>query len=233
MGAIRNTINSLDPSEDVAAGQKELIEALAQLAEAKADFFDLEIQESLQQAGTANKTVPIEAILDSRKETHAFSSTASTLILDRVTSSIKDFIAGGQDNVINGVANLLSTAITAFMGEGTANSSTLERYYVMTEGYSIVRIDVKCWYQSIIASGISQHVQKVSAFVGVKSAVDLTAVKFNTFLNLYQRQLNSANMAAVDVQSELEKAREIYDLLRPDSKSLIVQPLNVRNPNIS
>jgi hypothetical protein len=142
MGAIRSAIKEFDPSSDSVAEQKALVEALAKLAEAKADFFEAEIRENIFQAD-ANKTVPIEAILATTKETHAYAANVSDQIATEVGKSVNNFVSGGNESIVSGVVNLFSTALTAFLGGGTGATGTMEKYYVLTEGLSIVRFDVK------------------------------------------------------------------------------------------
>lgn len=42
-----------------------------------------------------------------------------------------------------------------------------------------------------VGSGITTQMSKVTAFVGVRSAVDMTKIKLNTFLILYGKQLKA------------------------------------------
>jgi hypothetical protein len=75
MGAIRGVLKDLDPSKDVEKEQIELVEALASLAQTKADTFFLEILKDINESGSDfNKGVPVESLLDKRIETHAYSS---------------------------------------------------------------------------------------------------------------------------------------------------------------
>jgi len=211
MGAIRNAVMSFDPAPDRAKEQKELVETLAQLAETKAENYEMAIQQELNDAGSnTNRTVPIEAILVTKRETHAYSSSKVDQIGKTIGSSLKQFASGTADGILNGVTTLMTEALTAFLGEASAATGTTEQYYVMTEGLSVIRVDLKAWYLNVQSGGISTNMQRVSAFVAAKSAVDLAKIKFNTFLNLYQKQLAAAKIDQEKIQVALQEARKIY-----------------------
>lgn len=211
MGAIKKFVDGIDPATEAGKEQKELLETLAKLAEAKAAYFVLQMEKSLTEAGKGNLTVPIEAILASTVETHAYSSDSATSLVQTVGDSVKNFIGGGANKVVDGVTNLLGTAISAFLGASEGSADQYETYYVMSEGLSIIRFDVKAWRMLIKASGIKTKVQSVSAFVGMKSTVDLARIKFNTFLNVYQRQLQASGLEQKDIGTALTEARKIYE----------------------
>ena len=64
--------------------------------------------------------------------------------------------------------------------------------------------------------------ERISAFVAVKSTVDLTKIDFNTFLYLYQNQLTAAHLDKNQVKQALQEAKEIYQVfygagLRPQA----------------
>ncbi|NNB94997.1 hypothetical protein HI113_13940 [Corallococcus exiguus] len=211
MGAIRKVLESFDGSDETVQMQRELVENLAKLAEAKAEFFELQIATNLQTAGsTDNRTVPVEAVLDSATETHALTSESLNAIGDTVSKSLKSFLSGSKDDILKGVGSLISDALTIFLGGGSAGMDTLKRYYVMTEGLSIVRVDLMAWFLNVEAQGLKTKVEKVSAFSVVKSAVDLSRVKFNTFLNLYSSQLTKMNMDNERIEVALAEAEKIY-----------------------
>jgi hypothetical protein len=211
MGAIRKVLESFDGSDETAQMQKELVENLAKLAEAKAEFFELQISTNLLTAGSAdNRTVPVEAVLDSATETHALTSGSLKEIGDAVSRSLKSFLSGSKDDILNGVGDLIHDALKVFLGDGSASMDTLKRYYVMTEGLSIVRVDLMAWVLNVEAQSLKTKVEKVSAFSVVKSAVDLSKVKFNTFLNFYSTQLARAKLDDERIGAALSEAHEIY-----------------------
>lgn len=116
----------------------------------------------------------------------------------------------GGSGVLDGVGKLISGSITGFLGKADASTGLLDVYYVMTEGLSVVRIDLKCWYLNVAAESIYKKVERVSAFLGVKSTVDLAKIDFNTFLYLYQQQLKEGGLDASRIKEALGEAKLIY-----------------------
>ncbi len=211
MSQIRSIVESFDNTAETGRIQRELVENLAKLAESKAAFFELQISTNLRTAGSPdNQTVPVEAVISSMTQTHAFTSDSAGHIADTVTKALKGFCTGSKDEIINGVGSLITEALTVFLGSGSAETDTLKQYYIMTEGLSIVRVDLMAWYLSVEATGIKEKIQKASAFSATKSAVDITKIKFNTFLNIYQRQLNSMNLNESQIGEALDEAKKIY-----------------------
>ena len=212
MGAIRNLIESFDNSKELGQAQREIVENLARLAESKAEFFDLQISTNLRTAGSPdNQTVPVEAVLNSETYTHAISSDTVAKIGDTVKSALKSFCSGGKEEILNGVGNLITDALTIFLGSGGASTGTKKQYYILTEGWSVVRVDLMAWYLEVQAQSIRNAMQKATAFVVVKSAVDLSKIRFNTFLNIYRSQLASMKLKDDQINTALDEAKNIYD----------------------
>lgn len=214
MGAIKSFIDGLDSSKAEYNEQKELIEALAQLAEAKADSFALQIEKFIAEADSEyNKSLPVESWIDTIKETHAI-STDSVEIVKRVTDGIKKFVKPDKEqdkktNIIDGVGDMLGTAVEAFLGTGSASDDKLERMVVYLSGYGVERLDFKVWKREITGSGIKTKVSKVTAFVGVRSAVDLSKIKLNTFLILYGKQLSAMGFDESRLGEAIDTAKNI------------------------
>lgn len=215
MGQPRNLIKNFDASEELGQTQRELVENLAKLAESKAQFFELEISTSLRTAGSPdNQTLPVESVLASETYTHAMTADSVAKIGDNVIKSLKKFCPGSQQAILDGVGGLITDTLTTFLGEGSASTETKKEYYVLTEGNSIVRVDLLAWYLSVESKAITDKMSKVTAFVAVKSAVDIEKIKFNTFLNLYQAQLTHTTLPEATIDVALEEARKIYNKFR-------------------
>lgn len=215
MGAIKSFIDGLDNSKAEYNDQKELIEALAQLADAKADSFALEIEKYIAEADSDfNKSLPVESWIDTRKETHAISTDGASDLVKRVTDGIKKFVQPSSDqdkatNIIDGVGDMLGTAVDAFLGAGSASDDKLERMVVYLSGFGVERLDFKVWKREITGSGIKTKVSKVTAFVGVRSAVDLSKIKLNTFLILYGKQLKAMGYDDSKLGEAIDAAKNI------------------------
>ena len=215
MGTARSMVKQFDGADEEMRTQKELVESLAKLAESKAQFFELEISTSLRTAGSPdNQTLPVESVLASETYTHAIASDSVAKIGEKVTKALKSFCSGSTADILTGVGGLITDALTVFLGEGSASTETKKQYYVLTEGNSVVRVDLIAWYLSVESKSITEKMTKVTAFVVVKSAVDIEKIKFNTFLNLYQNQLIQANLPGKAIDVALEDARKIYNKFR-------------------
>ncbi|MBK1686668.1 hypothetical protein [Rubrivivax gelatinosus] len=225
MGAIRKLIDDFDSSKEQGQMQRELVENLARLAESKAEFFELQISTNLRTAGSPdNQTVPVEAVLNSETYTHAIASDSVSKIGDSVSSALKSFCSGGKDEILTGVGNLITDALTVFLGSGGASTGTKKQYYVLTEGWSVVRVDLMAWYLEVQAQSIRSTMQKASAFVVVKSAVDLSKIRFNTFLNIYRGQLASMKLKDDQINTALDEARTIYDRFQRSNAPAVTGP---------
>jgi hypothetical protein len=215
MGAIKSFIDGLDNSKPEYNEQKELIEALAQLADAKADAFSLQIEKFIAEANSEfNKSLPVEAWLETRKETHAISSDSAKDLVNQVAAGIKSFVKPSSDqdkaiNIIDGIGTMLGTAVDAFLGSGSASDDKLDRMVVYLSGFGIERLDFKVWKREITGSGIKTKFSKVTAFVAIRSAVDLNMVKLNTFLILYGKQLKAMGYDESKLEEAIEAAKRI------------------------
>jgi hypothetical protein len=216
MDQIKSVINDLDNSKPEYNDQKELIEALAQLAEAKAESFALEIEKYIAEANSEfNKSLPVESWIDTTKETHAISADGSRDLINKVTDGIKKFVqpsssdAERATNIIDGIGSLLGEAVQAFLGEGSASDDKLERMVVYLSGFGVERLDFKVWKREITGSGIKDKMSKVTAFVGVRSAVDMTKIKLNTFLILYGKQLRAMGYDDSKYEEAIDAAKRI------------------------
>jgi hypothetical protein len=81
----------------------------------------------------------------------------------------------------------------------------------MTEQLSIIRVDFLVWKFAVHGAGLLKDTARsASAFVLVKSSVDMSRLGLNTFLNLYQNQLKSV----VDENSFDEAMAEASNVYR-------------------
>jgi hypothetical protein len=213
MGSIRAAANQIVANDDKLAREKALLDALAALAEEKGRSMTQQIMADLRTAGTAeNRTVPIEAIIAVAEEHHAYAmDRLNTTIAQNVSAALKGFCSGSSDQIIDGVTSLISTALGAFLGQGEASEDSLHDYYLLTEGMSIIRVDLRSWRRKISVDGIVQNLEAVSAFSAVKSTVDLSKIRLNTFLHMYEKQLavvfDTGSMPFIE---QIETAKQIY-----------------------
>jgi len=228
MGMIKKVIDQFDQSKPEYNEQKELIEALAQLADAKAESFALQIEKYIAEAASEfNKSLPVESWIDTIKETHAISADGASGLVDKVADGIKKFVQSStgpeQDkatNIIDGVGAMLGTAVDAFLGSGSASDDKLERMVVYLSGLGVERLDFKVWKREITGSGIKTKVSKVTAFVAIRSAVDLSKIKLNTFLILYGKQLRAMGYDDTKLEEAIDAAKRILGKFQMGEKSV-------------
>jgi hypothetical protein len=211
MAAIGNIIKQFDGSDELAQTQREVVESLSALGEAKADIFEMTLKEDLRTAGqTGNATVPISAILAATRQVRAYSSADAGHIATEIKAALAGFVEGTPEGVLDGVGRLMTSALTVFLGKASASTGSISDYYVLTAGLSVLRVDLKAWYLNVSATSIYEKMERVSAFVAIKSVVDLSKLDFSTFLFLYQQQLYGGNVPDSDVKKAIAIAKEIY-----------------------
>ncbi|MFY1689962.1 hypothetical protein [Plantactinospora sp. WMMB782] len=213
MGSIRTAASQVVGNDEKAAREKALLDALASLAEEKGRSMTQQILADLRTAGTAeNRTVPIESIIAIAEQHHAYAKDGLAENLSQtVSQSLKGFASGSADKIIDGVTSLISTALGAFLGAGEASEDTLHNYYLLTEGMSIIRIDLRSWRRTVNVAGIVNNIESVSAFSAVKSTIDLSKVHLNTFLYMYERQLAAVfDTKSMPFIEQIETTKQIY-----------------------
>lgn len=208
MSTVRKVIESCDATNELEAAQKEALEALYTVAEQQADIFMMEIMDSIKVGG--DKKIPVTSLVAQTKEIRAMTA-KSTEDIQATVSGCLDAFLGGNKDVVGGIEKLLSGALNVFLGESVGAVGQTEKYYILTEGLSAVRFDVKCWYRSIQCKSLYSKAEKVTCFVGTKSIVDLSKIDLSTFVYLYQQQLMNSGVTGADIRSELKLVKEIYN----------------------
>lgn len=213
MGAIRTAAADITGNADKIARESALLDTLAALAEEKGRSMTQQIMADLRTAGTPeNRTVPIESIIAIAEQHHAYSKDElNSGLTGGIKSALEGFCSGSADAIIGGVTKLISTSLGAFLGQGEASEDSLHEYYLLTEGMSIIRIDLRSWCRKINVEGMVRNVQEVSAFSAVKSTVDLSKLHLNTFLHMYEKQLAVVfNTGSPTFIEQMENAKQIY-----------------------
>lgn len=229
MGAIVESIKNALGNESAIKQAEEQINAMSELAEAKADLYEKTIKEELINAGTGtNMDIPIKRIIRSSRETKAYSKDSADKVPGTVTDSINDFIAGGSDNVMKGVGKLLTSLVTALFNNTSSSQVQKSLYTVLSEGNSIIRLDVKGWKRSIKIEGLTDSNRLISAFVIFKSTVNVQSLDFNTFSALFQQNLHfkgDDKLTEKEIAKEMEAIEETFKKFKELDKSSRYEPL--------
>lgn len=208
MSTIRKAIDGLDTSGETGLLQKEILESLYETAEKQAEIFMLEIMDSMN-GDKKDRKIPVTSLVAQSQDIRVMTSKSTADIQKTVSQSLDSFLSGASE-VVKGIEKLLSGALTVFLGESVAHTSKMEKYYILTEGISTVRFDVKCWYRSVESKSIYSRAEKVSCVVGTKSVVDFSKIDLSTFTYLYQDQLSRSGIKGDDLENEIKKVKEIY-----------------------
>ncbi|GFM82721.1 hypothetical protein PSCICN_34130 [Pseudomonas cichorii] len=206
MGQMKEILESF--TEDTAEEARQHVSTLFQLGTVQGQLFENQIKNSLRTAGLAgadNQSIPISSIISQHSEVHAHTSTAADdHIIETIQGSLKNFVAGGSENIITGISVLLQDALKTFLGESFADSKFQDDYLVMADGAALVRIDYRMWYYTVHAQSIQKSIERIVVMTAVKSAVDVVKIDLNTFICLYQEKLNKAALITKKKEDENE-----------------------------
>lgn len=217
MSTIRDLLKGNNDVNSLEKDARKHLDDLMRLAETKGELFQERIMTSILNAGVgSDRTIPITQILDSSMEVRAYRSDSAANLKDSIKTSVGNFVAGGKENIVSGVTGLLNTAIDALFGSSSASGTEFQKYYVLNEGLSIIRLDVWGWAQKIEATSLTTIAEQMSVFTYYKSAVDVRDLDFNAFLALYQNILHhkDAAMSPKEVEKELDEVGEVFDLFK-------------------
>ena len=221
MAFLRNAINNLDPKKDKKTELTLALNLLTELSESKVREFEREIIADYRLAGTNESfTIPIKASIATQSEYRAYVKDDAGKIATEVADAIKKFVDGGADNIITGIADLVTTGLTAILGGGQAIQQEMKSYFVTAQEYGLVRYDIRAWRRIIEAEGITSEIEACLALYASKASVDVTKLDLNTFLLLYSNQLHKMGIDESDTLEYLRKAEEIYHkLIESNNKS--------------
>jgi hypothetical protein len=218
MGLLRDLAKTVDGTDELSKTQQQLIETLGKFAEAKGQLLAAEMTKQLENAGITDKLVPIEAVLGEKIYAHAYLQQSSEKVSAGINEAINDITqANSKSEVVSAVGNTIGKAVAGFLGESSASGTTYREYKVFTEGLSIVRVDFYVWKEHVQVSGLlSEKVRTICALVLIKSAVDMSKIKLNTFLNLYQAQIEKITDHKAFAEA-IDEVKQVFDRFHENS----------------
>lgn len=200
---------------------KETLGLLYELAQNKSEIFGKEIEKDLRTAGTnENRTVPVVYTVNTFEEIRVATASSLEKITTSIKDSIKDILAGSSDKIVDGITNLVQTVVTALLGVSEGQENYKKCYYIATDGLSLVRLDMYFWSRSISVDTIKSYAEKSLVCTIYKSTIDVSKINFNTFLSIYQEQLNRMDFKSEGLKQEIEHAKEIFKLMCSDNMQL-------------
>jgi hypothetical protein len=192
---------------------KEALGLMMDLARSKADLFERTIADYIRTAGTPeNATAPIETVVASQSEIYAMKKSDASSITDTVQSVVNVVTSDADENKSKNISSMVGKVVGGILGEASGKETEKRKYIVFTEGLSIVRLDMHVWTKDIKASGLFKTEQeRVVVLTLFKSTIDISKLKLNTFLSLYQNQLSGdATTTPTQVLKRLEEAKQVY-----------------------
>lgn len=215
MAFLKTAIEALDPSKDKKTQITLLLNLLSEMCEQKVNEFSKSIEEEFRTAGNGeNRTIPVTEILARHREYRAYVRSDAGKIATEVSTAIKKFVSGGADNIIDGIASLVTTGLEAIIGAGSGSQQEMSSYYIVVQDYGIARYDIRVWSRNIEAQGITSQIETALAMAAFKSSVDVAKLSFNTFLIAYGSQLAAMKFPPNEQAQYLEYAEKIYEKLK-------------------
>jgi len=219
MAVLKNAIDALDPSHDKKKELTLALNLLAELCEQKVNGFEAAVKEELRTAGNAeNKTIPVTEIIARHTEYRAYVKKDAGKMATEVAAAVKKFVSGGANDIIDGIASLVTTGLEAIIGGGSGDQEEMGSYYIVVQTYGIARYDIRAWSRKIEAVGITSQIETALALVAFKSSVDVMKISFNTFLLAYGAQLEAMKFPPEKQKEYIQYAKEIFDMLRNEGK---------------
>lgn len=219
MAFFRTILEEFDGSSDLAQAQREALETLEALAEAKRELFNKQINLLILDAGTgSNKTVPISIVQKSDGMSRAFSSTSAKDIGDILKKAIGGFVEGGSDNIINGIIDILTRTLEVFLGSSAGVGTTKVEYFVYATDFSIYRVDLMAWARSVTATSLRTKIEQATAYEYCISIVDVDKISWSDFVGLFSLQLdNIKSMTPTERNEARTRMKETWDFLKGPS----------------
>ncbi|WP_323779724.1 hypothetical protein [Thalassovita sp.] len=220
MAAIKDVLNGFDDSSAILKEAKAHLDTLHSMATLKADFFKDEIYKSLESAGSQESPLdtPIHTVLDSYIATHAYVSDNADGIVDVIKGAVNDFINGGRENIVNGIASIAGKAVTILLGSSEGSEDeTSGRFIAVNRLGGIYRLDYRVWKRSVNSESLKSKAEQVTAMAMYKSTPDCSKMTWDDFLVVFGDSL-SPDLSDSDVEAEKAFVKKSFDDLQGAQK---------------
>ncbi|MGB3763378.1 MAG: hypothetical protein WA966_09150 [Ornithinimicrobium sp.] len=214
MSVLREAIKVLDPAPDKRTELTLALELITELSSSKADMFEESVNQSYPTAGTVeNRTAPITLVIASHKEYRAYVKNDASKISEEVSGAVKKFVSGGSDNIIDGIASLVTTGLDVLLGGGMGLQQEMSTYYITAQSRALVRYDIRAWQRTVQATGITTQIESCLALYASKAAIDVTQLDLNNFLISYEDQLSKMGFTDNQISEYLDEAEATFGRL--------------------
>lgn len=224
MGILNDAIKAFDPSAENYSAAQEILTALTESAEAKADMLLNEIRNTLfngrvlgGKSETESLYFPITQISDIGKQFRYIGpDTNNTEIPNHISDAIKDMIdESAFTNLVNSIAKLIYADLTPILNVTDGQEKTCTTTTVFVEGCGlsirIARFDCIISVKSVQANTLQNNVKTIVTGVAMKSIIDTEKLSFDDFRALYTPLLEFSDNP--DLMTALKKANDIYRAL--------------------
>ena len=223
MSVFKKILDEFDGSSDLAQAEREALEALEALSEAKQALFEKEINLLILDAGVGtNKTVPISKVIRASGMARAYTSSSAAHITETLEEAVGDFIEGGADNIVSGIFKILAKALEVFLGSSEGRSESIKEYFVYATDFAIYRVDLMAWGRFVKAASLKTRIEQSTAYSYVISNVDVEQISWADFVAIYALQLDKVPDLTKEQRDEArERMRDTWNFLKgPDGADL-------------
>ncbi|RJF90337.1 hypothetical protein [Sphingomonas cavernae] len=226
MSTFSKILESFDGSDELAQAEREALDALAGLADAKRELFTKQINLLILDAGTGtNKTVPISSVLRTDGLSRAYSSSSAKDIGDVLKTALGGFIEGGVDNILDGIFSILTRTLEIFLGSTEGEELTKAEYFVYSTEFAIYRVDLMAWSRTVTAVSLKSKIEQSTAFSYVISNVDIERIKWIDFVAIYTLQLkNIESLTPEERAAAKQRMTDTWNFLKgPDVEAAALE----------
>ncbi|MHA3051538.1 hypothetical protein [Acinetobacter sp. ANC 4640] len=203
-------MRKIDISTLEGMAQKETLDTLVQLGNAKADLFRSNIEANLQYAQDNSDSFPIHKVVYNFNSVRLFSANEFAELRSTSNSEVRMFLSGVREVALSAISSLVYFELDILLNR-PEHSYEIEARYVAFEGASAIRIDMVAWYQNINLHNLRGKPEKILTVVALVSAIDTKKMNLSAFLNMYQAQLSQGGASQETIANEIAYAKDVLD----------------------
>jgi hypothetical protein len=191
--------------------QKEQYTFLLKAAQAKMAVYKAELDQMFLNPDALGKVQIVgNRALEYHEQYHVDLGSKSDII-EKIGTSVGNFIKGDTADITNGILNIASTAVDAILGNVSIGECEDKQFFVIPQHNAIIRIDTKCWRYNFSSQGIITDSENIFCYVCCKSVVDHTKLTDDEFTYLLSEYVGDD---PDKVKAYAQKLREIWNALK-------------------
>lgn len=240
MGVLNEVIKTFDKSEEQKKEINETLDLLVQLAEARAERYEKQIEDNLSvgrilgKESTKNLFFPITSVKDRRVQYRCITKDTPTDLVSDISASVTDMVEDHTaKNIITGISNIINSSLKTILGMGAGVENFCSSTSTFIEGSgisaSVSRFDCIIWGRGVKTESIRSTMNSVFTCVAYKSVVDVTKISFDDFRAVYTPFLEEGKFE--NPIEAIKFAKDIYDVLGGGSALTASRPINLLSSN--